>query len=523
MKAAVLQESRCPTGGAPGLDRAGNPIPVGLGLGLAAAAAMLFQLSFSVDWLWPLVLGYLGILFALRRLASPKIAFYVGLLMGLGVYVPQMLFLWRIFSVAAVPLWVILAAFHGVFVLALGRAQVRWGSRAAWIAAPVLWCGIEYFRSEVWWLRFAWFTAGSCLPPGARGLLAPLGVYGFGAVGMAVAATACRLMESAAVRRLPTSWLFLLGAIGAGTAGLLCPDWRSGAPAPGGGIPVAGVQLEFPGVPEVRMALEQLAKSRPEARMAMLSEYSFDGPVPEPVLAWCRRQGTWFVAGGRQPLTSAEAAAGSHWGWFPGGRSMTAEGGEESARFYNMAFVIGPDGTVVHRQAKSRPIQFFRDGEPAPSQQVWESPWGRIGILICYDASYRRVTDPLVRQGAQALLIPTMDLESWGEHQHRLNARMARIRAAELGIPIFRVASSGISQLLDATGLERATAPFPGPGQLIAGNLPLISGRRPLPVDAWVAPACTGASAGMLLGLMLPKRWLQRRNPRGAVVPSSLP
>ena len=202
---------------------------------------------------------------------------------------------------------------------------------------------------------------------------------------------------------------------------------------------------------------------------------------------------------------------------------MTAEGGEESARFYNMAFVIGPDGTVVHRQAKSRPIQFFRDGEPAPSQQVWESPWGRIGILICYDASYRRVTDPLVRQGAQALLIPTMDLESWGEHQHRLNSRMARIRAAELGIPIFRVASSGISQLLDATGLERATAPFPGPGQLIAGNLPLISGRRPLPVDAWVAPACTGASAGLLLGLMLPKRWLQRRNPRGAAVPSSLP
>jgi predicted amidohydrolase len=276
--------------------------------------------------------------------------------------------------------------------------------------------------------------------------------------------------------------------------------------------------MEFPGVPEVRVALDGISRTQPAAHLTLLSEYTFDAEVPVPVTAWCRRHGKWLVAGGREPLSATEAPGGSPWNWVPGLKSMSGGSAAGSERFFNMAFVIGPDGTVVHRQAKSRPIQFFRDGEPARVQRVWESPWGRIGILICYDASYRRVTDPLVRQGAQALLIPTMDLEAWGEHQHRLNARMARLRAAELGIPIFRVASSGISQLLDASGNERATAPFPGQGQVIVGDLPLNAGPRSLPLDTWVAPACSVASGGVLLALLLPKR---RRLPVPAASESS--
>ena len=114
--------------------------------------------------------------------------------------------------------------------------------------------------------------------------------------------------------------------------------------------------------------------------------------------------------------------------------------------FYNTAFVIDPRGEVVFRQAKCVPIQFFKDGLPALEQRVWDSPWGKIGFCICFDLSYRRVADALIRSGAQALIVPTMDLAEWGAHQHRLNARIAPIRAAEYGIPIFRLASSGISQ-----------------------------------------------------------------------------
>ena len=130
--------------------------------------------------------------------------------------------------------------------------------------------------------------------------------------------------------------------------------------------------------------------------------------------------------------------------------------------FYNTAFVVGPDGTVVFRQVKTVPIQFLKDGLPAPEQKLWDSPWGKIGICICYDLSYTRVTDRLVRLGAQALIVPTMDMMEWGEAQHKLHARVAPVRAAEYGIPIFRLASSGISQCVDRTGRVHGYRSLPG-------------------------------------------------------------
>ncbi len=49
--------------------------------------------------------------------------------------------------------------------------------------------------------------------------------------------------------------------------------------------------------------------------------------------------------------------------------------------YYNTAFVVGTNGEIVFKQVKSVPIQFFRDGLPAPEQKVWNSPWGKIGTL----------------------------------------------------------------------------------------------------------------------------------------------
>jgi apolipoprotein N-acyltransferase len=194
-------------------------------------------------------------------------------------------------------------------------------------------------------------------------------------------------------------------------------------------------------------------------------------------------------------------------------------------RFYNTAFVISTNGEVVFQQAKSRPIQFFADGEPAPSQTVWDSPWGKLGIAICYDASYRQVMDGLVRQGSIGLLIPTMDVEHWGAYEHGLNARMAVIRAAEYRVPIFRVASSGISQIIDQNGHEAVTAPFPGQGESLAGTLELRSSGGSIPLDAWLAPVCMAATGVVLLGLGIGS-WRDRRaarpphgNPTGASLP----
>jgi apolipoprotein N-acyltransferase len=98
-----------------------------------------------------------------------------------------------------------------------------------------------------------------------------------------------------------------------------------------------------------------------------------------------------------------------------------------------------------------------------------------------------------------------MDVVEWGRAQHELHARVAPVRAIEYGLPIFRVASSGISQLVDRSGRVRATAPCPGDGAIIAGTLELRGvGRQPL--DRWLAPFATGVTAAVIAWLSVQRR-----------------
>jgi apolipoprotein N-acyltransferase len=123
--------------------------------------------------------------------------------------------------------------------------------------------------------------------------------------------------------------------------------------------------------------------------------------------------------------------------------------------------------------------------------------------------SYSRVTDGLVRQGAQLLIVPTMDVEYWGRHEHELHTRVAPVRAAEYGIPIFRLASSGMSQAVDADGHVVAQASMPGNGDFLAATLRVPS-RDSLPLDRYFAPVCTGITALVTAGLLL-LTWRDKR------------
>jgi apolipoprotein N-acyltransferase len=247
-------------------------------------------------------------------------------------------------------------------------------------------------------------------------------------------------------------------------------------------IRIAGVQLEFPDQSAVLSALDGLLQAHPDTELFVLSEYTFNGVVPERVKDWCRRNQRYLVVGGKDPA------------------------GESN--FYDTAYVVGPDGSIVFRQVKSVPIQFFKDGLPAPEQKLWDSPWGKIGFCVCYDLSYTRVIDRLVRMGAQALIVPTMDVIDWGAREHELHARVAPVRSAEHGLPIFRVASSGISQWTDRTGRVRARAGYPGQGERIVGQLQLLTAGS-LPIDRWLGPFSTGVTA-LTIGWLALLCWRKR-------------
>ncbi len=330
--------------------------------------------------------------------------------------------------------------------------------------------GLEYFRSELYYLRFAWLSPGFAfsnsvgLPVFARA-----GVYGVGFALMALASALALVTPRRA-------------AVIGGAAAMLAISLLSQRPLPttlrselGTNVVVAAVQVEFPVELEVPELLDKALVQCPGAQLFMLSEYAFDGPVPKQVREWCKKNRRYLVAGGKDVLSSSE--------------------------YFNTAFVIGPSGDVVFQQAKSVPIQFFKDGLPAKDRRLWDSPWGKLGICICYDLSYSRVTDDLIRQGAQALLVPTMDVADWGVHQHNLHARVAPMRAAEYRVPILRVASSGVSQLVTRSGTTSASVPFGQAGAIISGSLSLGEPGR-LPWDRYVAPLATVFSGLFALWLL---------------------
>ena len=426
-----------------------------------------------------LIFGYACGLVRLADQPTVRRAFYFGLAAGFLCYAPQLFFFWRIFSVAAIVLWLVLAFWIGLFAAIVCGSIRRWGKiRAAWLI-PIVWTGVEYFRSELYYLKFSWLDIGYALPFGS-GLL---GMYGIGFLIFLLIAVPSRKLKLIELLLIILGIVVLLALLLPALAETksrykpqkLCPI-------------IVGVQMEFPPQNAISKMLDQALAKNTNAPIFVLSEYTLDGPVPDSLKNWCREHSRYLVVGGEDPVGTNN--------------------------YYNTAFVVGTNGDIVFKQAKSVPIQFFKDGLPAPSQKVWDSPWGKIGICICYDLSYTRVTDELVRQGAQLLIVPTMDVEDWGRHQHELHSRVAPVRAAEYGIPIFRVASSGISQAVTGGGFVVAQTKIPGSGEIFSAQLRLPM-RGTIPLDRYLAPLCV-ALTGIVTAALLFLTWKDKRGSRSS-------
>jgi len=441
------------------------------GMLLAAGAVLCFHVAYSSVPFTPLrwsIAGYLACLVQLGRLKTTRLSFYTGLGTGFLCVAPQLECFWRIFGPAAIPLWLILAFWTAAFVALTHVTLTRLGPLWAVVLLPFVWTGLEYFRSELYFLKFSWLNVGYAF---AGSQVVPLHRPGMYGVGFLV--TALSMLFIPGYRRLvlvPVAVLVVLVAV---------TTSKPGAGAEGAPFQVAGVQMEFPMEQEIPEALDRLLAQHPEADLLVLSEYSLDGPVPQRLKAWCRTHRRHLIVGGKDPA--------------PDGN------------FYNTAFVVDPQGEIVFRQVKSMPIQFFKDGLPAPRQALWDSPWGKIGICVCYDLSYTRVTDRLIRMGAQMLVVPTMDVAEWGGRQHELHGLVAPVRAAEYGIPVFRLASSGISQAIESNGAILARATFPGEGEALSAGFRL-SNSGSLPADRLLGPVSVGVTVVLLVVLLCARR-----------------
>ncbi len=443
-----------------------TPLPARQRVLFAAIAVASFHIAYAVPVLAFVIVGWVYGLFRLSEAATARQAFWTGVAVALAAYVPHVWFFFTIFKFSALALWMVLAFWIGLFLVTLRFVRVRLGAKAACWLAPFLWTGFEFFRGELYPLRFTWLTPGYAFSE------MPMIVWAFG--GMYGVAFWLMVFAVVAIHnfRRKTTWQGLANTASAIilailiVLGLILPRMSGRLPITHS-VNVAAVQIEHEHDLVVLDALEKARQKHPKAELFVTSELTFDGPVPERVQAWCRANHVFLITGGKDIVA----------------RDV----------FYNTVFVVAPTGEIVFKQAKTQPVQFMADGLPAPQQRVWDSPWGKIGLCICYDLSFTRVTDELIRQGAQALIVPTADEIEWGEYQHRLHARVAPVRAAEYGVPILRVASSGISQLVNASGTVLATAPFPGQGESFSGSLTLNSPRqkmRTLPSDRYLVWPC---------------------------------
>ncbi len=425
------------------------------------------------------IFGYAYFLVRLTDQPTVRRAFYFGLTAGFLCAAPQLFFFWEIFGTAAIVLWLVFAFWIGLFAAIVCGCILRWGkSKAMWLI-PVVWTGIEYFRSELYYLKFSWLNVGYAFPNFPITPFDVFGMYGVGFLGFSIIAIFSH-------RKLVAKfWIDIFGII---LVCLIPLSWfltfiaaaRYERPYPP--VKIVGVQMEFPPQNAIPKMLNQALAKNTNAQIFVLSEYTLDGTVPDSLKNWCRTNSRFLVVGGKDLITNHV--------------------------YYNTAFVVGTNGEIVFKQAKSVPIQFFDDGLPAPEQTVWNSPWGKIGICICYDLSYTRVTDRLVKQGAQLLIVPTMDVVDWGRHEHELHSRVAPVRAAEYGIPIFRLASSGISQAVSGGGNVVAQIPFGKNGEFFSAQLRLPSCGS-LPLDRYLAPLCT-VLAGIITAILLFLNWKEK-------------
>ncbi|HZU90215.1 MAG TPA: nitrilase-related carbon-nitrogen hydrolase, partial [Stellaceae bacterium] len=170
---------------------------------------------------------------------------------------------------------------------------------------------------------------------------------------------------------------------------------------------------------------------------------------------------TNFVAGGRRrneqarresedPALAAFRGVARETGiWLLLGSLVIAIAGEpdvaaDETRLANRSFLIDPSGTIVARYDKIHMFdvdlaggESYRESNayrPGRRAVVAATPWGRLGMTVCYDLRFPYLYRALAKAGADFLTIPSVFTVPTGRaHWHVL----VRGRAIETGCFVF--------------------------------------------------------------------------------------
>lgn len=151
-----------------------------------------------------------------------------------------------------------------------------------------------------------------------------------------------------------------------------------------------------------------------------------------------------FVAACRQ--TAAKHGLWIHTGSTP----VKGPDGDDGARFLNHADLIDPTGEIIAGYDKIHLFDIFLDGKPPTGESrryapggravMADTPWGPVGLTICYDLRFPNLYRDYAQAGATVLFIPSAFTVPTGRAHWEI---LLRARAIENGAFVIAPAQVG--------------------------------------------------------------------------------
>lgn len=205
---------------------------------------------------------------------------------------------------------------------------------------------------------------------------------------------------------------------------------------------------------------------RDRAKMLQALRPLEDDPFVRGVRALASELGVWVLIG------SALVA-----------QSSRKDGGEGKAA--NRAVLVSPDGALAQTYDKVHMFDVdlpngdrYRESalyEPGQAARLADTPWGPLGLTVCYDLRFPHLYRALAKAGARIIAVPAAFTRPTGEAHWEV---LLRARAIENGAFVLAPAQGGThedgrstwghSLIIDPWGRILAQAPGDEPGVVMA-------------------------------------------------------
>ena len=437
-----------------------DPVPTPAREVVAIGAGLLLLLAFPPIGWWPLAPAGAGALSLLCRGASARRGALLGLLSGLGLFVP--LLHWS-GAVAGPAAWLALAVLEAAFLAPLGAGLALVGRLRGWpLWAGALWVAEEALRDRLPFGGFPWgrlaFSQGHTpLTPLAALGGAPLVTFAVAAAGTALGALVLRQFRPSAVVALAVAGLAVA------------------VPVPTGGVAVtvAVVQGNVPRLGLDAFAQRAAVLEAHAAATAGLARAVRAGRVRHPdLVVWPEN------ASDLDPYTDPQAAATISAAVRDVGVPVLVGAVTDGpGRFVsNRGIVWDPVGGPGASYVKRHPVPFgeyiplralarrisarvdrvARDFARGRRPGLLTVGPARLGDVICFEVAYDGLVRDTVRAGGRLLVVQTNNATFGRSGETTQQLAMSRLRAVESGRAVLVAATSGLSAVIAPDGRLQA-------------------------------------------------------------------